>query len=88
MYAIRSYYVYKRHLDRFRNDERRKFSVVTYLNEEWTEADGGTLVLYPDGREIRVLPEWGTTVVFKSDLLEHEVLPANRARYSVTGWLK
>ncbi len=79
---------YKRHLDRFKNDESRKFSVVTYLNEDWTEDDGGTLVLYLPGGDLRILPKWGTTVVFKSDLIEHEVLPAKRNRYSVTGWLK
>lgn len=79
---------YKRHFDRFKNDESRKFSVVTYLNDDWTEDDGGQLVLYLPKGDLTILPKWGTTVVFKSDLIEHEVLPAKRNRYSVTGWLK
>jgi len=78
---------YKRHLDRFKNDESRKFSVVTYLNDDWTEQDGGMLVLYLKTGELRILPKWGTTVIFKSDLIEHEVMPSIRNRYSVTGWL-
>lgn len=79
---------YKRHLDQFKNDEGRKFSVITYLNENWTSEDGGQLVLYLDEKELRIVPKWGITVIFKSDLIEHEVLPAKRNRYSITGWLK
>ncbi|WP_163708124.1 2OG-Fe(II) oxygenase [Mangrovibacterium lignilyticum] len=79
---------YKRHFDRFKNDESRKFSVVTYLNEDWTADDGGALVLYLDKQEVHILPKGGRTVIFKSELIEHEVLPAGRNRYSVTGWLK
>ncbi len=79
---------YKRHLDRFKNDESRKFSVVTYLNDDWSEEDGGQLVLYLPQGDVTVVPKWGTTVVFKSDVIEHEVMPARRNRYSVTGWLK
>ena len=32
---------YKRHLDQFRADGHRKLSVICYLNEHWTGADGG-----------------------------------------------
>ena len=50
--------------------------------------DGGELVLYgASGVEI-VAPTFGTTVIFPSSELEHEVLPARRERYSVTGWLR
>jgi SM-20-related protein len=34
-----------------------------------------------------VLPVAGRLVCFRSDLLEHEVLPATRERLSLTGWL-
>ena len=79
---------YKRHLDQFRSDSGRQFSVVTYLNDDWTEADGGSLVLYlPEGPQ-QILPLGGRTVFFKSDELEHEVLPAKKDRLSMTGWLK
>ena len=84
---------YKRHLDRFRSDSRRKLSVVCYLNADWQEADGGQLALYlpeADGseRRVTVAPAGGRLVCFDSGQLEHEVLPATRERMSLTGWLK
>ncbi|SHI43385.1 2OG-Fe(II) oxygenase [Pseudozobellia thermophila] len=84
---------YKRHLDTFQNDDRRKLSVVCYLNEDdWKPEDGGELVLYlkPDNKEVpkTIYPLPGRTVIFESQLLEHEVKPAKRERLSITGWLK
>lgn len=84
---------YKRHLDQFRSDSRRKLSVICYLNTNWQESDGGQLALYlpePDGTEktITITPTGGRLVCFESGRLEHEVLPATRERLSVTGWLK
>lgn len=85
---------YKRHLDQFRSDSRRKLSVICYLNTEWQATDGGQLALYipnsTDGieRQITVEPTGGRLVCFESGRLEHEVLPAIRERLSVTGWLK
>ncbi|WP_323134402.1 2OG-Fe(II) oxygenase [Tellurirhabdus rosea] len=84
---------YKRHLDRFRTDSRRRMSVICYLNTDWQEADGGQLVVYkagPDGAEeaISLLPLGGRLVCFESDKLEHEVKPATRERISLTGWLR
>jgi len=90
---------YQRHLDRFRggaaapSGEVRKVSLVTYLNDlDWREGDGGELRLWVplEGggeREVTVAPAWGRTVCFESDRFPHEVLPARRARRSVTGWL-
>lgn len=81
---------YKRHLDAFQNDDRRRLSVILYLNAaDWTEQDGGELVIYPNqSDEIKVNPWGGQLVIFESQLLEHEVLPALRERLSITGWLK
>lgn len=84
---------YKRHLDRFRSDSRRKLSVVCYLNTDWQEADGGQLALYlpnADGseRQVTAVPLGGRLVCFDSGQLEHEVFPATRERLSITGWLK
>ena len=79
---------YKRHLDQFRSDQRRKYSFILYLNENWQPEDGGQLVLYPEDEEQHIVPLGGRCVFFKSDELEHEVLPARRPRMSVTGWLK
>ncbi len=84
---------YKRHLDRFRTDSRRKLSVICYLNPDWQPTDGGQLALYllnADGAERTetILPLGGRLVCFESARLEHEVLPATRERLSLTGWLK
>ena len=79
---------YKRHIDQFKSNSGRKYSVVIYLNENWKEEDGGQLVLYKDGNAIKISPDAGRIVFFESDKIEHEVLQANRPRMSVTGWLK
>ncbi|MCU0339850.1 MAG: 2OG-Fe(II) oxygenase [Spirosomaceae bacterium] len=80
---------YKRHLDRFRHDSRRKMSVICYLNEAWQPTDGGELVIYlPENQSLKVSPTAGRLVCFEADKLEHEVLPAIRERMSITGWLR
>lgn len=85
IYPIGSYY--KRHLDQFKKDDHRKLSVICYLNEDWKEAHGGQLRMYlPDGHK-DFLPLAGRLVCFRSDQIEHEVLPATRERLSLTGWI-
>lgn len=84
---------YKRHLDTFQNDDRRKLSFVIYLNEDgWLPENGGELVLYLDdnGREVEkvIYPFPGRVVIFESQILEHEVKPVHIQRLSITGWLK
>lgn len=79
---------YNRHRDQFRNDSNRKYSLISYLNEEWKEEDGGQLLIYQGEEMQQVMPQSQTAVFFKSDEMEHEVLKANRQRMSVTGWLK
>lgn len=79
---------YKRHKDQFKNDDNRKYSLITYLNENWLEEDGGQLQIYENGTIQHILPLSKTAVLFKSDRTEHEVLKANRSRMSITGWLK
>jgi SM-20-related protein len=80
------------HVDRFRDDDARVVSVVLYLNDAWTAEDGGALRLYlerasePPYRDVP--PEGGTLAVFMADRFAHEVLPARRARYSLTGWFR
>lgn len=79
---------YKRHLDQFNQDDSRCYSVICYLNDNWQPEDGGELVIYhPEGTEI-IQPLGGRIVFFESALLEHEVLPARRDRFSLTGWLR
>ena len=78
---------YKRHLDQFKSDDHRKISVITYLNENWKQEEGGQLRMYVKDQEFDFLPEAGKMICFRSDLIEHEVLPATRERLSITGWL-
>lgn len=78
---------YKRHLDQFRTDDHRKLSVICYLNAGWKPEHGGQLRMHlPDG-PLDILPLCGRLVCFRSDQIEHEVLPATRDRLSLTGWM-
>ncbi len=79
---------YKRHKDQFKNNDNRKFSLITYLNNNWQEADGGQLQVYRDDTMQQIQPHAQTAVLFKSNETEHEVIKANRSRMSITGWLK
>jgi SM-20-related protein len=82
---------YKRHCDAFRGEANRILSIVVYFNIGWTSADGGELVIYKDDQDkngIKVVPLLGTLVTFLSEEFPHEVLPANRDRYSIAGWFR
>ena len=93
---------YQKHLDRFKANNnaklpQRQISCILYLNKDWLEEDGGYLRLYlhadttTDGEvatvsSLDIAPIAGRLVMFLSDTFYHEVLPANRARMSLTGW--
>lgn len=79
---------YKRHKDQFKNNDNRKFSLITYLNNNWQQTDGGQLQVYRDDTMQQIQPHTQTSVLFKSNETEHEVIKANRSRMSITGWLK
>ena len=85
VYPVGSFY--RRHLDQFKKDDHRKLSVICYLNEGWEEEHGGQLRIYRTNGPLDILPVAGRLVCFRSDQLEHEVLPATRERLSVTGWI-
>lgn len=79
---------YKKHLDQFQNNNQRQFSMICYLNEDWSENNGGELCVYKGEKKELISPTNGKCVFFKSDELEHEVLPTQTDRLSVTGWFK
>ena len=90
-YPIGSFY--KRHLDQFHAVPHRIVTVILYLNDSWTEVDGGQLRMYfpqEDGSERveDVLPLGGRLVVFLSEEIPHEVMPTHKERISITGWLR
>ena len=79
---------YARHRDRFRSDDARVLSLVVYLNADWPDAAGGALRLHLADGPRDIAPRMGTVVVFLSESVEHEVLPATRARFSVAAWFR
>ena len=81
---------YEKHLDAFKSYKNRVVTTVYYLNEEWDDRDGGELIIYDDkGDEItKVAPTANTLVVFLSERFPHEVLQANKKRYSIAGWFR
>ncbi|MFC5623903.1 2OG-Fe(II) oxygenase [Algoriphagus winogradskyi] len=87
-YEKRSFYT--RHLDQFKSEKGRKFSIIVYLNTEWNENDGGMLSLYPDkGVPQNISPIGGRIVFFRSDEMEHEVHPSfTKERKSIAAWFK
>lgn len=86
---------YKRHIDTFQNDDRRKLSFVCYLNDDgWLPENGGELTLYLNNSqdseitEKTIYPLPGKVVIFESQIIEHEVKLVHKDRLSITGWLK
>lgn len=80
---------YQKHLDRFRDDDKRSVSAVFYLNDDWQPEQGGALRLYLSaGRELDVYPQAGTLLLFMSADWPHAVLLTARERLSLTGWFR
>lgn len=77
-----------KHLDQFKNNSSRKYSLISYLNNDWQTQDGGELLIHQSPNNQLISPTQGKTVLFKSNELFHEVLVTNKTRMSVTGWLK
>lgn len=80
---------YRKHVDRFRDDDKRMVSAVVYLNDAWQPEHGGQLRMFPrNAPEFDVPPLGGCLVVFLSGDMPHEVLAAHRERLSLTGWFR
>ena len=79
---------YRKHLDQFQDNSSRQFSMISYLNNNWQENDGGELLIHQLDNDQKISPTQGKTVFFKSNELVHEVLVTNERRMSITGWLK
>lgn len=79
---------YLKHLDQFKNNPSRKYSMISYLNSNWQEVDGGELLIHQLNNNQKISPTQGKTIFFKSDELVHEVLVTQNTRMSITGWLK
>jgi SM-20-related protein len=79
---------YARHRDRFADDDARVLSLACYLNPDWPDAAGGALRLHLHDGPRDIAPRSGFVVLFLSDEVEHEVLPATRDRWSIAGWFR
>lgn len=79
---------YKKHIDQFRNNDVRQYSMIMYLNQNWVEGDGGELCIHHRDHLQNISPMGGKSVFFKSSELAHEVLLTHKPRMSITGWLK
>jgi SM-20-related protein len=77
---------YHRHLDQFKERNNRMISVIIYLNEQWKEEDAGQLKIFGE-KDVLINPVANRCVLFRSNLVEHEVLLTHASRYSLTGWL-
>ncbi|MBW4933379.1 2OG-Fe(II) oxygenase [Marinobacter sp. F4206] len=83
---------YRKHLDSFQGRASRVVSLVLYLNEDWQAGQGGELRVFNRESESEVCglvtPEAGRMVLFLSEEIPHEVLPAHRTRYSLACWFR
>ena len=90
---------YRRHRDAIPGSASvlRKYSLLMYLNKDWTNEDGGKLRVHfdsggdflPEGESLNFLdvdPKGGTLVLFESDKFPHEVLDTQSERVAIVGW--
>jgi SM-20-related protein len=78
---------YQRHRDAFPGQSNRRVTAIYYANPDWRPEHGGQLRLYLDTGAREVEPTLDRLVVFLSEQLEHEVLPAHAPRLALTAWL-
>jgi SM-20-related protein len=80
---------YTRHVDQPQGRTQRQVSLILYLNESWTPAAGGELRIFDAaGRHRDIEPIAGRLVHFLTPGREHEVLPTQRDRLSISGWFR
>lgn len=79
---------YQKHIDQFKSNKSRAYSMIMYLNTDWQLKDGGELRIHHAQRLQNIAPVNGKCVFFKSSDLPHEVLLTQEPRLSITGWLK
>ena len=76
---------YARHRDAFPGDDSRRVTAIVYLNPGWVPSHGGQLRLHVEP-PFDLEPMLDRLVVFRSELVEHEVLEAHAARWALTAW--
>ena len=79
---------YQWHSDNPAGRDERVISAVFYLNDDWSDSDGGALeIIDKHGTHHNVMPVANRLVIFDSDL-QHQVQIAHRQRYSIATWMR
>jgi SM-20-related protein len=78
---------YRKHLDRFSNNDQRTVSMVLYFNPAWVASDGGELRIHGTEKSDHA-PLGGRLICFSSAKILHEVLTTHKTRESFAGWWK
>ena len=79
---------YQWHSDNPAGRDERVISAVFYLNDDWSDSDGGALeIVDKHGIHHNVMPVSNRLVIFDSDL-QHQVQIAHRQRYSIATWMR
>lgn len=76
---------YARHRDAFPGRDNRRVTAIVYLNPGWEPAHGGQLRLHMTP-PLDLEPTLDRLVVFRSEVVEHEVLEAHADRWALTAW--
>lgn len=78
---------YVRHVDNPRGADGRKVTALWYMQDDWTPEDGGQLRIHMKNGTVDVDPIGDRVLVFWSEFVIHEVLPARRRdRYALSQW--
>ena len=77
---------YVRHVDAFPGQSNRRVTAIYYVNPDWEPAHGGLLRLHLEEGAVDVAPTLDRLVVFLSERVPHEVLPAHAPRLALTAW--
>ena len=79
---------YQWHTDNPKGRDERVISAVFYLNDDWTDTDGGQItVINKQGETMQLLPKLNRLVIFDSNL-RHQVEITHRQRFSIATWLR
>ena len=83
---------YDRHRDAFPTPPgghpNRRVTAIYYANPAWRPENGGALRIHGTEGSTDVAPVLDRLLVFLSERVEHEVLPARAPRLAVTAWFR
>ena len=79
---------YARHRDAFAGSDARIVTALVYLNPDWEPSHGGVLRAWEPEGPVDVAPRLDRLVLFRSELVEHEVRPVHAPRAALTAWYR